>query len=293
MWVKTGSSAPAGGMTLMSAGKYRLYWTKLGGLSFSVTNGGATTEVVSLLALNDLFWHHVIAASDGEAIFLYIDGMSVGSAQIVSSQGSQLLEGDEDGLMGYWRFNEVLGSEISSEVSPPVGIAAEDMRLGSADGTASSMPMRVASTVPLLNTVELLEDTEAEFILAGVSHDLEDPMVHITFLPAQGGRLYIDETTKLAVGSSFPMSNMVLYKPKDNFNGVETFGYVVNDGTMTSDVQVVKMVVHPQNDVPEAADFTMMVDFKDPSPVELKLKSRDIDNDITYFVVTTLPIHGT
>lgn len=351
MWIKTGSAATGNGMTVLSAGKYRIHWSKLGGLAFSVNQAGFTTEVASNKPLNDLFWHHVIAAYDGEHAMLFVDGVSMGAEAVMQPHGHQLMEvnasdamliigarymdgghpieyfggivdefvvfnkasamlmastammrrcgashlacfeGDEDGLAGYWRFNEAMGSHLTNEVEAPEGITEDMQRLGESDGIAASMPSRVASTVPLLNTVELLEDTEASFELAGVSVDLEDPIVHVTVMPAKG-RMYVDNTTRVFVGSTFPLSKVVTYKPKDNFHGTETFGYYINDGTMDSDIQIVKLVVHPQNDIPEAADFAVAVDFKDPSPVEIKLKARDVDEDITKWLVTFLPMHG-
>ena len=353
MWVKTGSAVTKDGMTVLSAGKYRIYWTKLGGLSFGVSHGAGAAETVlaSHKPLNDLFWHHVIAAFDGEHAMLYVDGNSVGSATVAPAHHGAMLqeaavptltvgaretdgegmmveffsgvvdelvvfnrasatlmlstaemrrcggshlacfEGDEDGLVGYWRFNEALGSLLANEVAAPEGVTEGMQRLGASDGVAASMPVRVASTVPLLNTVELLEDTEATFTLSGVSHDIEDPMVHIAVQPSKG-RLYVDDK-RLHVGDSFPVSRAVLYKPKGNFHGTENLGYFINDGTMSSDLQLVKLVVHPQNDVPDAADFAVGVDFKDPTPVEVKLKAKDVDSDDTRWLITVLPMHGT
>lgn len=342
LWIKTGSSGAEHGVTVLSAGPYRLYWSKLGGLTFA--RGPAS--VAAGVTLNDAAWHHVAAAYDGNFVMLYVDGMPMGATRaadedddawwttevtlgawahygaapseffngqldevaVFSAASAELMtgiaarrrcgashlscfEGDEEGILGYWRLNEALGSHLASAVPTPATVPLEAMRLGDADGTAEAMPERVASTVPLLNTVELLEDTEVTFALPGVSFDAEDPDVVISFLPTTG-RLYAGGA-RLAAGDAFSMSSPVTFVPKANAAGSEAFGYVVHDGTMASDVQLVQLVVHPQNDVPEAADMTLAVDFKDPAPVEIRLKTRDVDEgDAPIWLITVLPTHG-
>jgi hypothetical protein len=80
MWFKT-KAAPVENTTLLSLNHAAaVNWKTKGGVTFSVTdNIGQTFEASSNLELSDGQWHHVAGVWNGTALYIYIDGVQVGT----------------------------------------------------------------------------------------------------------------------------------------------------------------------------------------------------------------------
>eukprot|EP00959_Pyramimonas_sp_CCMP1952_P452547 9466764-Pyramimonas_sp.AAC.1 len=83
MWMKTSAAAGETRMTLLSAGPYKLHWTNVLGLQFSVEG----RSVPTFAALNDGLWHYVAASFDGYVAVLYVDGKLAGARQMMGEMG--------------------------------------------------------------------------------------------------------------------------------------------------------------------------------------------------------------
>ncbi|MCF6440485.1 Ig-like domain-containing protein [Pseudoalteromonas luteoviolacea] len=75
-----------------------------------------------------------------------------------------------------------------------------------------------------------------------------------------------------------------LYTPTSNFNGVDTFTFVANDGTDDSAAATVSLTVNAVNDQPTVTGQAVSVD--EETQVNITLSAEDIDNDnLTYLLV--------
>jgi VCBS repeat-containing protein len=86
------------------------------------------------------------------------------------------------------------------------------------------------------------------------------------------------------------------YKPNTNFNGVDHFTFVANDGTVNSSAAVVTITVTPVNDAPVAANdaygLTKNTTLSVTAPGIL-LNDTDVDGDTLTASVVSSTTHGT
>lgn len=87
-----------------------------------------------------------------------------------------------------------------------------------------------------------------------------------------------------------------VYLPAANFNGTDTFSYVVSDGIDTSNTATVTITVNPLNDGPVASGDAYSVATDGTLTVAVAegvlVNDSDIDGDILTAVVDTLPTNG-
>ncbi len=121
------------------------------------------------------------------------------------------------------------------------------------------------------------EDTPLAVSLGGVDPD-GDPLTHaITTAPAHG--------TLTGTGASRT------YTPDANFDGSDSFSYVVNDGRGGSGTATVTITVDPVNDAPVAADGSASADMG--AATRIPLTASDVDDDTLTYAVVAGPAHGT
>ncbi|GAH07743.1 unnamed protein product, partial [marine sediment metagenome] len=81
------------------------------------------------------------------------------------------------------------------------------------------------------------------------------------------------------------------YTPFGNFNGVDSFSFTVNDGTVDSPEATVSITVDPVNDQPSAEG--QFVDTNEDTAVAITLAGSDVDaGDALSFVVASGPSNG-
>ena len=126
-------------------------------------------------------------------------------------------------------------------------------------------------------SVILDEDTTAAITLTGSDPDGDPITYHIASNPSHGSL------------SGNPPN--LSYTPDSNFNGSDSFTFVVNDGDLNSDPALVSITINPVNDPPTANDQS--VSTPENIPVEITLTGSDPDGDPLTAHITTDPAHGT
>jgi VCBS repeat-containing protein len=108
-------------------------------------------------------------------------------------------------------------------------------------------------------------------------------------------------TSALSVASVAPSANggtvsisadhlSVTYAPKSNFNGVDTFTYVVSDGRGGTDTAVVSVTVSPVNDAPVAANDNAGASSGSTMIINVLDNDTDIDADTLTVSLATTPL---
>ncbi|SFT28061.1 Ig-like domain-containing protein [Paenibacillus sp. BC26] len=161
------------------------------------------------------------------------------------------------------------------------------------DGTEDSEEVTVTITVNAVNdapeanelsVVELNEDTTTSIQLGGTDEDDEE----LTAIIVEGK----DPTHGELIASSLEQ-NKFTYIPDANYNGPDSFTYIVNDGTEDSEEVTVTITVNAVNDAPEANELSV-VELNEDTTTSIQLGGTDEDEDeLTAIIVEGKgPIHG-
>ena len=145
-------------------------------------------------------------------------------------------------------------------------------------GTGTIVNDDIANVPPVANsqTVSTNEDTAVAITLSAT--DKETPAANLTYRLVSGPQN----------GTLTGTAPNIAYTPNANFNGSDSFTFVVNDGTDDSNLATVTLQVLAVNDAPVANAQQLGADNATPLPITLT--ASDVDNtDLTYFVGTDLP----
>lgn len=123
----------------------------------------------------------------------------------------------------------------------------------------------------------LEEDYLIKFSLSGYDADA-DPLTYIVLTQPSHGTLDGEEAS-------------YRYTPEENYNGPDSFTFVVNDGQTDSEPAMVSIFVGAVNDAPVAIPQWITTNLN--VSTEIILKGSDVDGDALIFEVTTAPEHGT
>lgn len=85
------------------------------------------------------------------------------------------------------------------------------------------------------------------------------------------------------------------YQPEADFNGIDGFSYLINDGTDNSEVATVTITVNPVNDAPVAANDEYWMDEDatlNVAATGVLANDSDIDNSSLTATIVTQPQHG-
>lgn len=121
------------------------------------------------------------------------------------------------------------------------------------------------------------EDTPTDITLTGNDID-EDPLTFILMEQPAHGTL------------SGTAPNLT-YSPNTNYNGPDSFTFMVNDGKMDSNIATVDIIVNPVNDVPEAENQSVTTD--EDLALTITLTGSDDDGDPLTFMIVAGPNNGT
>ncbi|MBX3706436.1 MAG: tandem-95 repeat protein [Pseudomonadales bacterium] len=152
------------------------------------------------------------------------------------------------------------------------------------DGTVDSAPATVSITVtpendaPVANgqAVSVAEDGSVSITLTGSDIDGDALSFSVSGGPSNGG-----------LSGSAPN---LTYTPNPDFNGADSFTFVVNDGTVDSAPATISITVTPENDPPVANDQAVSVG--EDGSVAITLTGSDIDGDPLSYTVTGGPSNG-
>jgi hypothetical protein len=126
-------------------------------------------------------------------------------------------------------------------------------------------------------TATTAEDTAVNIALSGSDPDNDALIFTIVSSPSHG--------TLSGTGASRT------YTPAANYNGSDTFTFLVNDGTTNSAVATVSITVTPVNDPPSLFSYATAID--EDTPITFTLTASDADNDPLTYTIVSNPSHGT
>ena len=153
------------------------------------------------------------------------------------------------------------------------------------DGTVDSAAATVSITVNAVNdapvavaqAVSTDEDVAASITLAGSDID-GDPLTYTVVSQPANGTLS---------GTAPNLS----YTPAENFNGSDSFTFLVNDGTVDSAVVAVPITVSATNDAPVAIAQSVSTD--EDAAVAITLSGTDAEGDALTYTIISQPAIGT
>lgn len=97
-------------------------------------------------------------------------------------------------------------------------------------------------------------------------------------------------TFAVVSGSATWNGSQFVYTPATNFNGTDTFSYVVNDGNGGTAQRTVTVTVAPVNDAPTAENVA--AGGNEDSEISVTPAAADVDGEVLTYSVTTGPANG-
>jgi len=92
-------------------------------------------------------------------------------------------------------------------------------------------------------------------------------------------------------GTASINGNILTYNANQDWNGVETFTYIANDGEYDSNISTVTISVNPINDAPVSSDTSIAT--RENVPLVVTFDAADIDGDNLTYSILTQPTNGT
>ncbi len=136
------------------------------------------------------------------------------------------------------------------------------------------------------------------FTAPPIAHDQsltvdEDTSLPITLTATdpEGDPLTFRIVTAASHGTLLGVPPSITYVPDANFNGLDTFQFVANDGQRDSNTATVSVTVEPVNDPP--GTVIQLVETDEAVAVAITLLAPDVDGDPLTYAVTSSPAHGT
>ena len=167
------------------------------------------------------------------------------------------------------------------------------------DGDLNSNAATVTINVNAINDAPVAGD---DTLASAVDEDAVDANFNLSELLAndtdvEGTQLTLQSFTQPANGTLSESTGVFTYNPNSNFNGADTFTYIVTDGDLDSNAATVTINVNAINDAPVANEDTVgPVDFETPLIISIAddLLDNDIDVDSTPSLASfTQPLNGT
>jgi Leucine-rich repeat (LRR) protein len=138
-----------------------------------------------------------------------------------------------------------------------------------------------ANTKPtaIPQAVSVNEDTSLPITLEGLDVDAGSRLTYkISGKPTKG-------TLVLPTGS-----NIATYTPKANLSGSDKFTFTVNDGSLTSAIATVSIMINAVNDAPLATGQN--ITLTEDTSKSITLQASDVDNKTLSYSIVTAPTQG-
>jgi VCBS repeat-containing protein len=147
------------------------------------------------------------------------------------------------------------------------------------DGEVDSAEATISITINPVNDAPTVSDSSDNVD--------EDGSVGITLAGSDvdGDALSFTVLTEPANGTLTGSGADLVYTPKADYNGPDSFTYKANDGAVDSNTATVTLNVLPANDAPTATAQDVTTD-EDTEKV-IKLSGSDVDNDTLTFAIAT------
>jgi PKD domain/Bacterial Ig domain/Right handed beta helix region len=167
------------------------------------------------------------------------------------------------------------------------------------DGDLDSNIATVAITIgavndpPVANSATAMtnEDTLVSITLRASDVDNGSLSIAIVGGPTNGTLGAVSTSNCVANGAGSNCTATVNYTPAANFNGLDSFTFKANDGTLDSNVATISIVVNAVNDAPIANAQTVVTN--EDAPVVITLGASDVDNSTLSFSAVINPTNGT
>ncbi len=281
-----------------------------GRLAFTGNSGGyviSRLDLGTLAGRNVLFRFHAATDAFVASPGWYIDDVNLYqcAANTPPVAIAQNLTTDEDVAIGVvLTGSDADGNALTFQVSalPAHGVisgtapdltyrpqanynGADSFQFLANDGIVDSAPQTITVQVtpvndpPIANnrSVTLLEDVAASVTLTGVDVDGDVLSFRIVTPPAQG----------TLSGTAPDLS----YTPNANYNGTDSFTYVVNDGTVDSPPATASLAITAVNDAPVATPENLAT--TSGNALTLVLNGSDVEGSPLSFRVSGNPSNGT
>jgi hypothetical protein len=153
------------------------------------------------------------------------------------------------------------------------------------DGTVNSAAATVSITVTPTNV--------APVALAKSVTTAEDTPLAVTLIgsDADDNALTYSVTSNPAKGTLSGTAPNLSYSPSADFNGSDSFTFLVNDGTANSASATISISVTPVNDAPVATSLILTTAEDISLPIVLSGSDKDLNN--LSFIMDTAPSNGT
>ncbi|KPJ78417.1 MAG: hypothetical protein AMJ54_03450, partial [Deltaproteobacteria bacterium SG8_13] len=204
-------------------------------------------------------------------------------------------DADQDSLSAIWISNPAngdltLNADGSFTYTPDLNFNGIDSFTYAAnDGRVDSNMATVTIVVAPVNDAPVAADDDAT--------TAEDTPVSIDVLSndedVDGDALIVSDFGQGANGIvSLNADETLLYTPKPDWFGTDSFSYTVSDGNL-SDIATVTVTVTPVNDPPVANDDAVETDQDTQISVAVLSNDYDVDEDVLSVTAITNPGHGT
>ena len=248
--------------------------------SFTVNDGNQNSEVatvsIQITALNDL--PVALASSFSTAKNTPVSVSLKGSDKDLNPLSYSIVGTPSNGTLS--------GSGQSLTYTPKKNFSGNDsFTFLVNDGTADSATATVSITVTPTN--------EAPVALAKSITTAEDTAILITLsgTDADDDSLKYSVVTNPTHGSLSGTAPNLTYTPSADFNGSDSFTFLVNDGTTNSRIESISISITPENDSPSATSLILAT--AEDTALPLVLSGSDPDLDRLSFIMVNPPSNGT
>ncbi len=268
-------------------------------IEYTVNDGSDSSELsgfiqINVLPTNDLpdtpAVLNVVTEENTELNFSISPGTDVDGDSLVYSVSSTPLNGSLSNCFD-------TGTSLSCKYTPNLNFSGTDTFFYKVDDGSNigetlgevSITVNGVNNAPLMlsnQTFEILEDNAISFDLTGAVDSDDDDLVYALVDSPMSGML-----TGCANGTT---SRACLFTPDENFNGLVSFSYLANDGSLDAEtISTVEINVIAVNDIPSfTSSQSLEIDQDNDLTFDLEAANDPDSSSLTYRIITP-PSYGT
>ena len=246
-----------------------------------VANDGELDSAPALVTITNIYFNR--PPGGGQVLTSIVEGVTVAIELIGSDLDGDVLTFTLD--TNYVALGTVTGTNSSLIYTPLPGYTGSDsFGYWVSDGTLT------ASGVVL---IEILSTNSPPTVIGQSLTMSEDASQSITLngSDTNGDPLTFRVTTPPANGALTGTPPNVVYQPAANYNGVDQFAFVANDGRVDSAPATISLTITAVNDPPVASNVVHVLN--EDSSVIVVFRGSDPENGTMTQVILSQPAHGT
>jgi VCBS repeat-containing protein len=262
-------------------------------LNVTAVNDAPTLGDINLAAVEDtaLAMNLLATASD-------IDGDTLTASIVAGAQHGQVSI-NADGSFTYTpdlNFNGVDSFTYKVNDGPSTGSGQAPSTGSGLDSNIATVILNVAAVndapVAADAAVTTLEDTALVIDLIAYATDVETPSPQPSPAGGRGGF-----SARIVTGPAHGVltqnaDSTFSYLADANYNGADSFTYLVNDGALDSNIATVTLAITAVNDAPTLGDLNFAAVEDTALAMNLLAQATDIEGDPLTAVVVAGPLHG-